>query len=91
VELEKFTDKAHVSAPGELHFFGAVMQVEFRRKRFSERLRSGVPRVDERAVNVEENEPDHAKKYQGRRVPARFLNRIKAQKNICQLSGGCGK
>ena len=53
VDFEKFADKAHVGAPGELHFFRAVVQVEFRRERFGERLCSGVSGMDERAVNVE--------------------------------------
>ncbi len=53
VHLEKFADEADIRAPGELHFLGAVMQVEFRGEGFFESLRAGVARVDERAVNVE--------------------------------------
>ena len=60
VDFEKFADKAHVGAPGEFYLFGAVMQVEFRRESFFESLRAGVTRVNERAVNVEQNEPHHA-------------------------------
>jgi hypothetical protein len=60
VDFEKFADEANVGAPGEFHFFRAVIQVEFRRKSFLESLCARVPRVDKRAVDVEENEPNHA-------------------------------
>ena len=62
VDAEKFADEADVGAAGELHFFRAVMQLEFRGKRFGKRLRAGVARVDERAVNVEQNQFHHARK-----------------------------
>jgi hypothetical protein len=46
-----------------------MMQIEFHRKGFFESLPPGVARVDERAVNVEQYEPDHARgKYQSRNV-----------------------
>jgi len=73
VHLEKFADEAHVGAPGELHFFRAVVQVEFRGERFFESLRSGMACVDERAVNVEQNQFHHARKISEPRNPARFL------------------
>jgi len=62
-----------------------MMQVEFRRERFFEGLRPGMSRVDERAVNVEENEPNHAKKYQSREVPARFLSRVRNVKKYLPI------
>jgi hypothetical protein len=50
------------------------MQVKFRGKRFGECARAGVPGVNERAVNVEENEPNHAaRKIAGRGPGASFL------------------
>jgi hypothetical protein len=52
------------------------MQVEFRGKSFFESRRAGVARVDERAVNVEENEPNHAWKISEHGIPARFLGRL---------------
>jgi hypothetical protein len=60
VNFEKFADEAHVRASGEFYFFDAVMKVEFGRECFGECLRAGVACVDERAVNVEQNEPNHA-------------------------------
>ena len=57
---EKFAHQAHVGATGKLHFLRAVRDAEFRRKRFGKRLDAGAARVDERAVNVEENEFDHS-------------------------------
>jgi hypothetical protein len=62
VDFEKFADEAEIGAPGELHFFRTVMEVEFRRKGFFESLRAGVARVDERAVNVEQNEFHHERR-----------------------------
>jgi hypothetical protein len=50
-----------------------MMQVEFRRKSFFESLRAGVARVDERAVNVEQNQSCHARKISEPPAPARFL------------------
>ena len=48
------------------------MQVEFRGKSFAESLRTGMTRVDERAVNVEQNQFYHARKISERRNRARF-------------------
>jgi hypothetical protein len=80
VDFEKFADEADVGSPGEFHFFRTVMEVEFRRKRFFESLRSGVARVDERAVNIEQNEPNHA----ARKLiaEARGDNAVRARKNL---------
>jgi hypothetical protein len=52
------------------------MQLKFRGKRLGERLRAGVARVDERAVNVEQNQFHHAEKISEPRRPARFLSRL---------------
>jgi hypothetical protein len=60
VNFKKFPHQAHVRATGKLHVFRPVMEIEFRGKSFGERLRARAARVDERAVNVEQNEPDHA-------------------------------
>jgi len=51
-----------------------VMQFKFRRESFGERRRARPAGVDERAVNVEENQPSHAGKYQAATGAARFLN-----------------
>ena len=60
MDAEKFAHEADVGAPGELHLFQAMVKIEFRGEGFLESLRAGMARVDERAVNVEENEPNHA-------------------------------
>jgi hypothetical protein len=52
------------------------MQLEFRGERLGERLRASVARVDERAVNVEQNQFHHAHKISEPRRPARFLGRL---------------
>jgi hypothetical protein len=62
VDFEKFADQAHIGAPGKLHLFRTMMKVEFGRERFGERLCSGVSGMNERAVNIEENEPNHARR-----------------------------
>jgi len=72
VVAEKFADEADVGAPGELHFFQAVVGFEFGGKGLGESLRAGVARVDERAVNVEQNQFYHARKISEQRNPARF-------------------
>lgn len=64
VDAEKLTDKAHVRAPGELHLFRAVMQVELRGERPRERFRARAARMHQRAVNVEQNQSNHAPAYQ---------------------------
>jgi hypothetical protein len=60
MNLKKFAHQAHVGAAGELHIFRPVMEIEFRGKSFGKRFRSRAARVDKRAVNVEQNEPNHA-------------------------------
>jgi hypothetical protein len=52
------------------------MQPEFRGERPGESLRAGVARVDERAVNVEQNQFHHVRKISEPRNPARFLGRL---------------
>jgi hypothetical protein len=61
VNPEKFADEADIRAPGELHFFRAVMKIEFRGECFGKRPCARAARVNKRAVNVEENQPDHAR------------------------------
>jgi hypothetical protein len=73
VDFEKFTDEADIGAAGKLHFFRAVMQVEFRGEGFGESLRPGVACVNKRAVNVEQNQFYHARKISGKTFRARFL------------------
>ena len=85
MDFEKFPDEADVGAAGELHLFRAVMKAEFRGKGFGEGLRAGVARVDERAVNVEQNQFYHARKISERRNPARFLGRL-VKNNFTDLS-----
>jgi hypothetical protein len=60
MDFKKFAHQAHVGAAGELHFFRPVMEIEFRGKSFGERLRARAAGVHQRAVNVEQNEPNHA-------------------------------
>src|SRR5271154_5374642 len=72
VVLEKFADEADIRASGKFHFFQAVVGFELGRKSFGESLRAGVARVNERAVNVEQNQFYHARKISERRNPARF-------------------
>jgi hypothetical protein len=59
VDAEKFAHEADIGAAGELHFFRAVMQVELFREGFCERRRARAAGEDERAINVEQNEPGH--------------------------------
>jgi len=92
VDAEKFAHEAHVRAPGELHLFRTVMEVELRGEGFGERPRARAAGVDQRAVNVKENEPDHA----ARKLiaPARGDNAVRAKKGgATDLSGAprCGR
>ena len=73
MDFEKFPDEAHISPAGKFHLFRAVMEVEFRRKSFRESACAGMPSVDERAVNVEKYQPNHAGKYQEAIETARLL------------------
>jgi hypothetical protein len=60
------------------------MQIEFRRKRFRKRPRAGMSRVNERAIDVEENQPNHAGKYQIPGIAARILReRFYGVFNVC--------
>ena len=73
VDAEKFADQAHVRAPGEFHFFRSVVEMKMLGKRLGERRRARAAGVDERAVNVEKNQPNHAcGKYQSRRLARVF-------------------
>ena len=88
VDAEEFADQADVGTAGEFYFFGAVMQLEFRGKGLGESLRAGVAGVDERAVNVEQNQFHHAQKISERRNPARFLGRKFRDRSGFRLKAG---
>ena len=60
VDAEKFADEADIGAPGKLHLLRSVMEVELLGKSLRERRRARAARVNERAVDVEENKPNHA-------------------------------
>jgi len=53
-----------------------MMELEFRGKSLGERLGAGVTRVDERAVNIEQNQFCHARKVSGLCRLARFLGHL---------------
>ena len=72
VIFEELAHEADIRAPGKPHFFGAVMQVEFRGERSGKRRRARATGVDERAINVEQNQFYHARKISKHRLPARF-------------------
>ena len=59
MNTEKFADETHVGAAGELDLFDAVVRVELGGKGFGESLRTGPPRVNERAVNIKQNQSHH--------------------------------
>ncbi len=59
VNAEKFADQAHIGAPGELHLFRAVMEIEVPGKSLRERRRAGPARVNERAINIKQNQSHH--------------------------------
>jgi hypothetical protein len=59
VKAEKFADKIHIGAPGEPDFINAVAHVELRGEGFGEGLRTGAARVNERAVNIKQNQSHH--------------------------------
>ena len=56
---EKFADEAHVGTPGELDFLDAVARVELGGEGLGEGLRTGPPCMNERAVNVKQNQSHH--------------------------------
>jgi hypothetical protein len=60
VVAEKFADETHVGAPGEPDFINAVAHFELRGEGFGESLRTGASRVNERAVNIKQNQSYHA-------------------------------
>ena len=60
VDLEKFAHQAHIRAPGKFHALRAMMQAEDVAERARKRHRTRPARVNERAVNIKENQPDHA-------------------------------
>jgi hypothetical protein len=59
VDAEKFTNQADIGAPGELHLFRAVMEIEMPGKSLRECRRSRPARMNKRAVNIKQNEPHH--------------------------------
>src|SRR5208283_3739599 len=67
VSGEKFTHEARVGAAGEFQSLKPVPRPELGVEHFRESLHAGPARVHQRAVNVEQNQPDHA--AQSRRSP----------------------
>ena len=66
VKPEKFAGEAGIGASAEPDFIHAFRHLEFRGNGFAKCARAGAARVNERAVNVEQNEPDHtAQKLNG--------------------------
>jgi hypothetical protein len=61
VDAEKFAHQADISAPGEPHLFRAVMEIELFGKGLRECRRAGPARVNERAVDIKQNESHHPK------------------------------
>lgn len=60
VQAKEFADEVDIGAPGELDPLDSVGQVEFRGEDAGKSLDAGAARVDQRAVNVEENQSHHA-------------------------------
>src|SRR5664280_434339 len=59
MELEKLAHHAQVGAPGKFEAFKAVHCPEFLREDFGKGRDARAPGVDERAVNIKQNEPNH--------------------------------
>jgi hypothetical protein len=62
VKAEKFADEIHIGASGEPDFINAIARVELRGEGSGKGLRPGAARVNERAVNIKQNEPHHPEK-----------------------------
>jgi hypothetical protein len=62
VKAEKFADQIHIGASGKPDFLNAVARVELRGEGPGKGLRTGPPRVNERAINIKQNEPHHPEK-----------------------------
>jgi hypothetical protein len=60
MKAEQLAHEAHIGAAWKIDLFDAVMSVEFRGKRFRKRFYTRTAGMDERAVDVEQNEPHHA-------------------------------
>ena len=60
VKSEKFPDEIHIRAPGKIDFLDTVRCIELGCERFCEGSYAGMTRVNERAVDVEQNESHHA-------------------------------
>lgn len=59
IEPEKFAHQTDIRAAGELHFLCAVWNAELQREHLCKCLDACAARVNERAINVEEDEFDH--------------------------------
>src|SRR5439155_9388576 len=63
---KKLTRQACIGAAGEFQPFGTVGDVELRGKRAAKRLHSRAAGLDQRAVDVEENQANHRKGLKSR-------------------------
>ena len=61
VEAEKFAGEAEIGAAAKPDFFHAFRRLEFRGDGLAKRARAGAARVNERAVNIKQNESHHAR------------------------------
>ena len=57
---EEFADQTGVRPPSELQAFEPVHRIEFRRKYFGKSLYSGAAGMDQRAVNIKQDQTHHA-------------------------------
>ena len=60
VEAEELAHEADIGAPGELQPLEPVHGIELGGKRLGKSLHPRAARVDQRAVNIKENQPHHA-------------------------------
>ena len=69
---EEFTHQIHIRPPGKADFFNTIKCVELCGERLRKRLNTGAAGVNERAVNVEQNQFYHAVTISESRRSARF-------------------
>ena len=62
VDAEQFAHEAHVRAPGKTDHVNAGVRIERRRERPRKGVSARAAGVDERAVNVEQNQFYHARR-----------------------------
>ena len=73
VVLKTFAHQAEIGASRKAHFIQTVLGVELRGEGFGKSLRPRVPRADERAVDVEQDQFYHPATISERRKAASFL------------------